>query len=259
MEPTPETAPAAAAASETAHPWAGLGPEQFSLLRLAPLPADRHTGARPLRFAELGRLERHDKTRSLLRLSVRLPGQRLRPEQNLLEVWVDHRAKEVRFGPDKGLSTEPGNRGLGRFLLAQGVAWAKQHGAHYQVEGGALPARDALDEGARARRDRCLQAQGFTLDYLDPLQLKARYGAPRVAALHEDWHAEKVQTIATLDTATMLQQADQTLHEQAVKLRKQEERIDGLRREDGTLRFTIACLVAFSLFQAGLLIWIATR
>ncbi|MGV2837332.1 hypothetical protein ACNPOQ_26715, partial [Pseudomonas shirazensis] len=28
---------------------------------------------------------------------------------------------------------------------------------------------------------------------------------------------------------------------------------------DGGLRFTITCLVAFAVFQAGLLIWIATR
>ena len=30
-----------------AHPWAELVPEHFLLLRLAPLPTDRHTGARP--------------------------------------------------------------------------------------------------------------------------------------------------------------------------------------------------------------------
>ena len=32
-----------------------------------------------------------------------------------------------------------------------------------------------------------------------------------------------------------------------------------LRHEDSSLRFTIMCLVALALFQAGLLIWIATR
>ena len=32
------------------HPWTELAPEHFELLRLAPLPIDRHTGARPLRF-----------------------------------------------------------------------------------------------------------------------------------------------------------------------------------------------------------------
>jgi hypothetical protein len=57
----------------------------------------------------------------------------------------------------------------------------------------------------------------------------------------------------------MLQQADQNLREQESKLRKLSERIDRFRREDGSLRFTITCLVAFCLFQAGLLIWIATR
>ena len=252
---TPATQPAA----EAAHPWTHLGPEQFRLVRLAPLPADRNTGLRPLRFAELGRLVRHSKAQSLLRLWVQLPGQRLRPEQNLLEVWIDHRNKEVRFGPDQGLQVDPSNRGLGRFLLAQGIAWAKQHCAHYQLEGGVLPAKAVASEDARARRDHCLLGQGFTLDYLDPLQLKARYGAPRVGALLENWNADKVQLVDTLDAAAMLQQADQALQDQAVKIRKLEERVERFKREDSTLRFTIGCLVAFSLFQAGLLIWMAVR
>lgn len=251
------TAPLAAA--ENLHPWADLAPEQFRLLRLAPLPVDRHTGARPLRFVQLGRLVRHSKAQSLLRLTVQLPGQRLHREQNLLEVWVDHRAKEVRFAPEGGLRIEPDNRGLGRFLLAQGIAWAKQQCAHYQVEGGALPAKDALGEDDRRRRDHCLQAQGFTVQYLDPLQLKARYGAARVGDLRSDWNAEKVQLVDLLDAAAMLQQADLGLREQEVKIHKLEQRIERLGREDGSLRFTISCLVAFCLFQAGLLIWIASR
>ncbi|OEC36543.1 hypothetical protein SAMN05216600_101290 [Pseudomonas cuatrocienegasensis] len=251
QEPATDTPPA--------HAWAELPAEHFRLLRLASLPVDRHTGARPLRFVQFGRVERHAKGQSLLRLSIQIPGQRLRKEQNLLEVWIDHRAKEVRFGPDKGLSVEPSNRGLGRFLLAQGVAWARQHCAHYQVEGGALPAKDALNDEARARRDHCLKAQGFVVEYLDPLQLKAQYSAPRVSSLHPDWHTEKVQFVELLDAAAMLEQAEQNLREQEVKLRKQDERINALKQEDSSLRFTIACLVAFCLFQAALLIWIATR
>ncbi|MNY39689.1 hypothetical protein D3C86_1743880 [compost metagenome] len=127
------------------------------------------------------------------------------------------------------------------------------------MEGAALPAKDALSEDARLRRDHCLQAQGFVIEYLDPLQLKARYSAARVSVLHSDWHNDKVQIVDLLDAAAMLQQADQNLREQDVKLRKLESRLELLRREDSSLRFTIACLVAFCMFQAGLLIWMATR
>lgn len=254
--------PAAAAPEteqvEASHPWAKLGPEHFRLLRLAALPIDRHTGARPLRFVQLGRVERHSKEQSLLRLSVQLPGQQVRKEQNVLELWLDHRAKEGRFGPDSGFNLEPQNRGLGRLLLAQAAAWAKQHCAHYTLETGPLPSRDAMSEEARARRDHCLKAQGFAVDYQDG-QLKANYSASRLNALHSDWNAEKVRFIEQLDAAQMLQQADQNLHEQDAQLRKQHERLEQLKREDGGLRFTVACLVAFSLFQAGLLIWIATH
>jgi hypothetical protein len=104
-----------------------------------------------------------------------------------------------------------------------------------------------------------LQAQGFVIEYLDPLQLKAQCGAPRVSSLLSDWHAEKVQIVELLEAGNMLQQADQNLREQDVKIRKLEERISALKREDSGLRFTITCLVLFSVFQAGLLIWIATR
>ncbi|MBM7059288.1 hypothetical protein JQX08_01075 [Pseudomonas sp. UL073] len=241
------------------HPWAELGPEQFHLLRLAPLPTDRSTGVRPLRFVQLGRLERHSPAQSLLRLTIELPGQRVRREQNVLEVWADHRSKEVRFGTDSGLQVEPPNRGLGRFLAAQGIAWAKQRWAHYQVEGGALGIKDALSEDARTLRDHFLRVQGFDVEYLDPLQLKASYKADRVNVLHSDWHKDKVQSISLLDAAAMLEQADRNLVEQDSRLRKLEERISVFKREDGTLRFTITCLVAFAVFQAGLLIWMATR
>ena len=43
------------------HPWADLAPERLELLRLSPLPIDRHTGVRSLRFVELGRVERHSR------------------------------------------------------------------------------------------------------------------------------------------------------------------------------------------------------
>ena len=87
-------------------PWAELTAEHFQLLRLAALPTDRSTGARPLRFVQLGRAERHSPEQSLLRLSIDLPGQRVRREQNVLEVWADHRRREVRFEADVGQETQ---------------------------------------------------------------------------------------------------------------------------------------------------------
>ena len=53
--------------------WAELPPRQWQLLRLSPLATERSTGPRPLRFAELARLERHSPTLSMLRLSIQLP------------------------------------------------------------------------------------------------------------------------------------------------------------------------------------------
>ncbi len=260
----PSTSPnateaATAPAEPLLHPWAELAPERFRLLRLAPLPTDRDSGARPLRFVELAQLERHSPQQSLLRLQIRLPGQLISKKLNVLELWADHRAKELRFGPDSGLHLEPANRGLGRFLLAQGILWAQKRWAHYLVEGGALPAKDVTSEEMRLRRDHCLLSQGFDVLYPEPQQLRATYSASRVSALRPDWNAEKVQIIELQNAAAMLEQADRQLLEQETAMRDMQERVSRLRREDGTLRFTIACLIVFSLFQAGLLIWIATR
>jgi hypothetical protein len=243
---------------EHAHPWAELAPENFSLLRLAPLPTDRQTGARPLRFIQFGRVERLGRQHSLLRLTLQLPGQPVHKDQNILEVWANHEQRLLSFGPDEGLQVKPENRGLGRFMLAQGISWARQHFAHYQVENTLLASMDIASEAARVRRDHSLQAQGFALEYLGSNQMKAQCGAPRASALNGDWNREKVQIVELLDVAIMLQQADQSLREQDVKIRKLEARIQVFTREDNSLRFTISCLVAFCLFQAGLLIWIAT-
>ncbi len=81
----------------------------------------------------------------------------------------------------------------------------------------------------------------------------------KVGDLLGEWNAEKVQHVTILEAAQMLQQAEQNLAEQEVKLKKHEERVSKYKREDAGLRFTITCLVAFAVFQAGLLIWIATQ
>lgn len=246
-------------AETKAHPWAGLGAEHFRLLRLAPLPSDRHTGNRGLRFARLGRVERHSPQESLLRLSIDLPEQITLTGHNTLEVWADHRSQEVRFGLEGGLRLEPANRGLGRFLLAQAIAWTKQRFSTYAVEGQALASKDALNDEARGCRDHFLRAQGFRVEYLDPAQLKGRCEADQVGTLNSTWNNEKIQLIDPLDAASMLEQADLLIRQQELQLRQRDEAIAGLAREDGTLRFSIACLVVFCTFQAGLLIWIASH
>ncbi|MDB5979145.1 MAG: Uncharacterized protein JWQ69_160 [Pseudomonas sp.] len=240
-------------------PWADVQPEQFQMLRLAPLQTDRATGGRPLRFVQFGRAERNGKDFSLLRLDIQLPGQKVRKEQNRLDVWVDHTTHRVRFGPESGLQIEPWNRGLGRFLIAQGVHWAQKKWSHYTIESVALASKDALNEDTRLRRDHFLKTQGFEVIYADAQHMKGSVKTVQVSELHSTWNGDKIQILEILDAANMLQHAEANLLEQEIKLRKQEEKVTQFKREDTGLRFTIACLVAFAVFQAGLLIWIATH
>ncbi|MCY1414016.1 hypothetical protein D9M71_294550 [compost metagenome] len=255
---SPEVTAEPPVAEEVIRPWADVQPEQLHMLRLAPLPTDR-TGARPLRFVQYGRAERHSKELSLLRLAVQLPNQRVRKEQNHLDIWVDHLTHHVQFEPAALLQMEPVNRGLGRFLIAQGILWAQKKWSHYRFEGMALPSKDALNEDTRLRRDHVLRSHGLIVEYADAQHLKARFEDVQVGELTGAWSKEKVQVVEILEAAGMLQQAEQNLQAQEIKLREHQERVSHYKREDIGLRFTITCLVAFAVFQAGLLIWIATH
>ena len=237
-QPPAETTADTEAAAAAALPWAEVEAEHFKMLRLAPLATDRATGARPLRFVQFGYAERNNKDHSLLRMVIQLPAQRVRREQNHLE---------------------PANRGLGRFLVAQGAAWAKKKWSHYRVDGVDLANKDALNEATRLRRDHFLRIQGFDVAYADVQHLKGHVQPGKVSEVLDSWNTEKVQFVEILEAAQMLQQAEQNLAEQEVKLRHEEEKVIKFKREDSGLRFTITCLVAFTVFQAGLLIWIATH
>lgn len=240
-------------------PWADVQPEHFKMLRLAPLQTDRSTGARPLRFVQFGYAERNNAEHSLLRMNIQLPNQRVRKEQNHLDVWVDHTTHRIRVRPDSGLQLEPLNRGVGRFLMAQGIQWAQKKWSHYRFDSMLLPSKDALNEDARLRRDHSLRTQGFDVVYADAQHLKSHIEDVQAGELFDAWNSEKLQLVDILEAAQMLQQAEQNLLEMEVKLREKEERISRFQREDTGLRFTITCLVAFAVFQAGLLIWIATH
>lgn len=244
---------------KTQHPWLELEPERFQLIRLSALPADRETGLRPLYFVSLGRVERHSKEESFLRLTVRIPDLKTRKEVNTLEVWADHQALQIRINADFPLQAEPSNRGLGRFLLAQATLWARKHWNHYTVASQPLLIKHAPSDAARLRRDHALQAQGFSVTYEDAVQMRATCSVGRVSQLHSDWNENKVCIIDTLDSAKMLQNADKNLNEQSVQIKKLNHRIDVLKTEDSTLRFTISMLAIFAVFQAALLIWMATR
>jgi GNAT superfamily N-acetyltransferase len=131
-----------------------------------PLPTDRNTGARPLRFVQFGYAERHDKAHSLLRMEIRLPGQKVRKEQNRLDMCVDHAERLVRIGSDSGLQLEPLNRGIGRFLLAQAAQWLQRNGR--TTASTAWPAEQGCAERRHPPAPRpLLRGVGFEVEYAD--------------------------------------------------------------------------------------------
>ena len=220
---SPDTTPDTTTPEAAELPWADVAAEHRRMLRLAPLKTDRSTGGRPLRFVEFGYAERNNKERSLLRMSITLPGQRVRKEQNHLDVWVDHEQRRVHFGPDSGVQIEPMNRGIGRFLAAQGITWAKKKWASYSFDAMDLSNKDALVEDTRLRRDHFLRVHGFDVVYADAQHLKGSVKAGKVADLLGDWNTEKLQFVEILEAAQMLQQAEQNLAEQESNCRNRKK------------------------------------
>lgn len=239
--------------------WNALAAEHHQLIRIAPLPADRDTGLRPLIFGSLGRVSRHSEQMSMLKLSLELTGYKTGKGINQLEVWLDHERKEVRFMPEEGLRTEPANRGLGRFLMALAARWVQHKCAHYSVQSTPLLVKLVSNDSARLRRDYALQTQGFTVAYEDGVQMRANCSAARASQIHKDWNIDKVRIIEIGETAEILQTADKNLREQERELKKLNQQLELLKRDDNTLKFTISMLVIFAVFQAVLLIWMATR
>ena len=119
------------------------------------------------------------------------------------------------------------------------------------------PLAIATGQALAAEDGRFVIVQRSFAELGDELQVRGLAG--KVSGVLDSWNTEKVQFVEILEAAQMLQQAEQNLAEQEVKLKKQEEKVSKFKREDAGLRFTITCLVAFAVFQAGLLIWIATH
>lgn len=245
--------------NSAAHSWSSLPPEHQELLRLSPLPADRETGLRPLLFGSFAQVEKHSASQSMLKLSVSFPGHNPGKGVNTLEVWADHASQEIHIYPEHGLRTEPANRGLGRFMLAMAARWARKKFSGYQVRNVSLLVKHVGNDGARFRRDYALQAQGFTVAYEDGVQMRANCSVAKASEINTEWNNDKVRLIESLETADILQKADKTLKEQEMELKKLSDQLAYLKKDDGTLRFTITMLVVFAIFQAGLLIWMATQ
>ena len=91
------------------------------------------------------------------------------------------------------------------------------------------------------------------------MQIKGGFGANLASDLIGDWNRDKVQTVALLDAGKILQQADQTLAEQAVKLRHKEEQLTAIKRDESALRFTISALMLLCLFLTALTLWMMFR
>src|SRR5699024_6862671 len=203
--------------------------------------------------------ERNSETESILRLTLQLPARHTNSEANILKVWADHQEQQVRINNELPVRTQPANRGLGQYMLAQAIASARMRSNRYTVASQTRLVKHASTDAARLRRDHALQALGFAVTYEDAVQMRAVCSVGRVSQLHSDWNESKVTLVDTLDSAMMLQNADQNLNSQRTQIKKLNERIDLLKSEDSTLRFTIAMLAIFAVFQAALLIWMATR
>ena len=198
-------------------------------------------------YVEFTRLEKHSRELSYLRLEIHLPGQLTHKEINVLELWAEHATRRLTFGPAQGLHSQPENRGLAGFLLAQGALWAGKFFANHRLAEQDLPAT-GLSDTQRGKRQHLLERLGLSVDEQDRL-------SPVLAqALHGSWNNEKVMLLEPSTTAQMLHKAERELHDQGTQIRLLEDQLLAKDKERSAARFATNTLALFCVIEAMLLL-----
>ena len=89
--------------------------------------------------------------------------------------------------------------------------------------------------------------------------MSASCTAIRLDQLGREWNRDKIRIMDHLEAAHLLYSSDLNLKSQTSQISALNQTLELLQRDDNTMRFTIFTLIFFAIFQAGLLIWMATR
>lgn len=239
-------------------PFARARPAEFYWIQLRPVFKGRLM-LHAERLAQIAVTRERRGNLELLRLQVRLEDESVAADTNLMEVLVDHNHQRIRFGPLQGLRMFPAQRGLAGFLLAQLIDWCQRHYGDYAVTPITLHASSVPSDESRQIRERILNRAGFHLTYTDDGKTEGKAQANRANDLISSWNTERVQILHIGDTLRNLREQEAVNREQQMRLTSLQATLDEYKRNDLGHRFAIGCLIAFSIFQALMLLWVVLR
>lgn len=239
-------------------PFANARPSEYYWIQLRPVFKGRLM-LHGERLAQVAVTHERVAKLELLRLKVHLEDESVAADTNVMEVMVDHNRQRVRFGPLQGLRLFPAQRGLCGFLLAQLVDWCQRHYGDYAVTPIVLRPDDAPNDESRQIRERLLKRAGFHLTYTDEEKTEGKAQANRVGDLVSSWNVERVQRLHIGETLRQLREQETLNREQHLRLTSLQATLSEYKRNDLGHRFAIGCLIAFSIFQALMLLWVVLR
>ncbi|MCC4262694.1 hypothetical protein LL270_18900 [Pseudomonas aestusnigri] len=239
-------------------PFARAKPSDSYWVQLKPVFKARIL-VHPERLAQIAVTQESIASLELLRLQVRFEGEPLPETGNRMEVMVDHKRKRVRFGPVDGVQIVPAQRGLGTFMLAQLIHWCQRYCGDYAVTPIALHNSDSANEDARSARDAILSRAGFTITPIEGEPGAALAQANRVNDLIGSWNTERIQPLQINTLLTQLRETEALNQKQEGRINQLQAAIASYKRSDLSNRFAIGCLIAFSIFQALMLLWVVLR
>lgn len=239
-------------------PFARAKPSDSYWVQLKPVFKARIL-VHPERLAQIAVTQERIGALELLRLQVRFEGEPLPEIGNRVEVLVDHKHKRVRFGPIEGVQIQPAQRGLGTFMFAQLIHWCQRHCGDYAVTPITLRSSDGTTEDARTARDNILTHAGFNITPLDGEPGAALAQANRVNDLIGSWNTERIQPLQINTLLAQLRESETQNQKQEARINQLQAAIASYKRSDLGNRFAIGCLIAFSIFQALMLLWVVLR
>ena len=239
-------------------PFARAKPSDSYWVQLKPIFKARVL-VHPERLAQIAVTQESIASLELLRLQVRFEGEPLPEAGNRVEVLVDHKRKRVRFGPVDGVQIVPAQRGLGTFMLAQLIHWCQRYCGDYAVTPITLHSSASPTEDARTARDAILNRAGFNITPIDGEAGAALAQANRVNDLIGSWNTERIQPLQINTLLAQLRENETLNQKQETRINQLEAAIASYKRSDLGNRFAIGCLIAFSIFQALMLLWVVLR
>jgi hypothetical protein len=134
-----------------------------------------------------------------------------------VEITVSPKSGVAKFGPKGNIKMRNRGLGIGPYLMAKVILWAKENYPSFRCLKGELSYVDATDDN-KDRRNKFYSKAGFNIRFDDPKTCETgRFDIDRLDKLSGEWNPNKVKEISVVEIAQLLADATQN----AVKFKNQ--------------------------------------